>query len=496
MNAQRCSVAPAIVHDVLRAPGQPLDRATRHHFGPRFARDFTRVAPSQVPQKLAIGQAGDAHEREADAFADNPGAPASADLSSIRVHTGTQAAQSARAVGARAYTVGNHIVFGAGEYAPQTSAGRRLLAHELAHAGQQNEGRVARTLQRSLTVVDPATAAPNQPAAAAGTAALTNAQLVQQWVTQLCGSGGWTVDPASGVLSSASRAAFCDASAGAQPGYTTSGTPTGCKCLCDATAPAAASNIQLHTGDIMVAPGATAGATDRTDVRTQGQGATLFASGARTGIHVGITGRQGTGVVGAAATSPRSGSGRSQVLQDPPWLILGHELCGHALGSAATFGNSHTQSPSGTASAVDIENGIRREHSTASSSLGIRTGDSDIESPTPTDPTRMVNARGAHYTVVAGDTLASVAARFGIATARITTTIFMGEGGRFSSATAPITDTALFIVGLGYHDVIAGETAATIATAWRIPEASLRRANPSLGTAQPTAGTRLFIPIS
>jgi len=59
------------------------------------------------------------------------------DLSGVRVHTGRQAAESAAAVNALAYTAGRHIVFGAGQYSPDTSQGRSLIAHELAHAVQQ-----------------------------------------------------------------------------------------------------------------------------------------------------------------------------------------------------------------------------------------------------------------------------------------------------------------------------------------------------------------------
>lgn len=55
----------------------------------------------------------------------------------VRVHTGTHAASSARAVNAQAYTVGNAIVFGPGQYEPDTPTGRRLLAHELTHVLQQ-----------------------------------------------------------------------------------------------------------------------------------------------------------------------------------------------------------------------------------------------------------------------------------------------------------------------------------------------------------------------
>jgi hypothetical protein len=91
------AVAPPIVHDVLRSPGQPLDEDTQSHFTAKFRQDFSRV----------------------------------------RVHTDEQAAESARAVGALAYTVGNNVVFGAGRYSPANSSGRRLLAHELTHVVQQ-----------------------------------------------------------------------------------------------------------------------------------------------------------------------------------------------------------------------------------------------------------------------------------------------------------------------------------------------------------------------
>jgi len=59
------------------------------------------------------------------------------DFSGVRIHSDPRASRSARALDARAYTVGNHIVFGAGEYQPATAEGRRLLTHELAHVVQQ-----------------------------------------------------------------------------------------------------------------------------------------------------------------------------------------------------------------------------------------------------------------------------------------------------------------------------------------------------------------------
>jgi hypothetical protein len=88
---------PRIVHEVLRSPGSPLDRGTREFMGPRFGHDFSQV----------------------------------------RVHTDAKAAESARAVNALAYTVGRDIVFGHGQYAPDTAGGRQLMAHELTHTIQQ-----------------------------------------------------------------------------------------------------------------------------------------------------------------------------------------------------------------------------------------------------------------------------------------------------------------------------------------------------------------------
>lgn len=142
---------PPVVHEVLRSSGQALDPAARAFMEPRFAHDFGRVrvhALQTAPTAdHASGLSGTSDEREADRVAErvmrmpSPGPPGPApsryDFGRVRVHTDAKAAESARAMNARAYTFGREIVFGAGEYAPQTSAGRRLLAHELAHVTQQ-----------------------------------------------------------------------------------------------------------------------------------------------------------------------------------------------------------------------------------------------------------------------------------------------------------------------------------------------------------------------
>jgi hypothetical protein len=60
-----------------------------------------------------------------------------ANFSQVRVHTDGRAAESANSIGAKAFTYGRDVVFGAGEYAPESGEGKKLLAHELTHVVQQ-----------------------------------------------------------------------------------------------------------------------------------------------------------------------------------------------------------------------------------------------------------------------------------------------------------------------------------------------------------------------
>jgi len=88
--------------------GQPLNAETRAFFEPRFGADFSRV----------------------------------------RVHAGAGANESAQALNALAYTTGHDVVFGRGQYQPETAAGRRLLAHELTHVLQQRRTSDGSLVQR------------------------------------------------------------------------------------------------------------------------------------------------------------------------------------------------------------------------------------------------------------------------------------------------------------------------------------------------------------
>ncbi len=87
-----------------RGAATPLPRSVRDYFEPRFGRDF----------------------------------------SSVRIHTDTSAAESAETINARAYTLGQDVVFGAGQYNPHTETGKQLLAHELTHVVQQNPNQTSK----------------------------------------------------------------------------------------------------------------------------------------------------------------------------------------------------------------------------------------------------------------------------------------------------------------------------------------------------------------
>jgi len=77
------------------------------------------------------------------------------DFSQVRVHMDAQAAESARAVNALAYTVGRDMVFGDRQYSPGTSIGYKLLAHELTHVVQQATGSTSSGLQEKLAIGQP-----------------------------------------------------------------------------------------------------------------------------------------------------------------------------------------------------------------------------------------------------------------------------------------------------------------------------------------------------
>lgn len=115
MNVQRKSAdeggqmtVPPVVGQVLAQPGRLMDGPTRHFMASRFGHDFNDV----------------------------------------RIHTGPEAGKAADSIKALAFTAGNDIVFGQNQYAPQQTAGRALLAHELVHVLQNGGTMVPQTVSR------------------------------------------------------------------------------------------------------------------------------------------------------------------------------------------------------------------------------------------------------------------------------------------------------------------------------------------------------------
>ncbi|MEK6300591.1 MAG: DUF4157 domain-containing protein [Acidobacteriota bacterium] len=163
--------APPIVHDVLNSPGQPLDAATRIFMERRFSHDFSAIRsigkPEGIPRSgITVRPHNDRFEHQAETAAEKianqnntpleyqQAERTGPDFSQVRIHAGPKAAESARAIGARAYTVSNSIVFGEGAYSPNSSTGRRLVAHELTHVIQQQTLPASGQIQRAC---DPAT---------------------------------------------------------------------------------------------------------------------------------------------------------------------------------------------------------------------------------------------------------------------------------------------------------------------------------------------------
>jgi Domain of unknown function (DUF4157) len=330
--------APSIVHDVLASPGLPLEPPTRDEMERSFGHDFGRV----------------------------------------RVHADARADASARAVSAVAYTVGSDVVFAAGQYAPATGPGRRLLAHELTHVVQHSgsseamgpsirlgpadgpleaeadaaggsdlerkhvSGRHAPLLQRRM-VVTPADV-PLPPGVQGPPTPFTFA--VQGLMADTCPEGRLTMDIRTGAVSDPTS--FCEPPApdGGGKRAATSRTPVGCGCLCDVIRSAQTLTIAFSPGGPGTSPGAVAAAG-----RQPGQG--------------------GQAISPTVSADPRF-QGQYQIggrwVDIPFHLIFAHEVCGHALpkmrGTHAARGPTPAGgTPPSERHAVDAERAIAAEHS-------------------------------------------------------------------------------------------------------------------------------------
>jgi hypothetical protein len=278
---------------------------------PQQARGVSRMGggpsgPSPVPG--ALGTRGQALDGSTRAMMEQRFGH---DFSAVRVHTGARAAHSAQSVGARAYTVGQHIVFGSGEFAPGTRAGQHLLAHELTHTIQQ--GRTSGRVQRLLKV---------QPNAAA------TAEVLGIF-NNLCGGGNFAMQGNDVITSNCGQAG------------------PGCDCLCDVTT--SPSTIIVELFNVSNNPAAVTlhdGSTQSIPMPSEGPRTTSVTSNpvvhipfrASTAIVFGVFGDDGSPFM---ADSER---------------LLAHELCGHA-----RFGMSYSGSTGkrpGHDPTIEIENTI------------------------------------------------------------------------------------------------------------------------------------------
>ena len=139
------AAAPPIVDEVLSLPGYPLDASIRDFMEPRFGVDFSRV----------------------------------------QLHTDSLAAKSAKAVNARAFTVGNDIIFGAAQYVPNSKATLSLLAHELTHVVQQSQ--LGSTSYGKRLSIQRQSDGSDETGTQRGGAGAQGAQLRRQYIEVACG---------------------------------------------------------------------------------------------------------------------------------------------------------------------------------------------------------------------------------------------------------------------------------------------------------------------
>ena len=146
--------ADGIADAVMAGEGGPLVRRRVTPARPlAVARSASRPGPGQAQLAAAAPvTAGDSVGRTGrplpNAIRRSVEPVVGRDLSDVQLHTGPEAARSARTIQARAFTIGSHIAFGEGQFQPATGEGLRLIAHELAHVAQQTSGIAAPQIQR------------------------------------------------------------------------------------------------------------------------------------------------------------------------------------------------------------------------------------------------------------------------------------------------------------------------------------------------------------
>lgn len=363
-------VAPPVVHDVLRSPGSSLDPAARATLEPRFGRDF----------------------------------------SGVRVHADARAAGSATAVGALAYTVGRHVVFGPGQYRPHSPSGLSLLAHELSHVAQQDgrsadrelrigepdspeekeadriaalvggpvrSGSTPLRLRRALRVARPADPVPT-PSPSGRTP--TNGEAIEKYLRTMAPQSSIAVDRSNGRVSM--KEEFCRTRGQRFLHQFGRGAVKGAKIGAYALGIGALPGVIIGglVGAIMGIVDAARGPDSQASGSSTPTGSTCLCDF--------VTGKNVWTIEVNDSQHPRTGSAAQRIVQVPspnspkiwgaatvsgklqnmePWLVLAHELCGHAWLIENQKGQDDEE---GTVEgedarhhrSVERENLIRREH--------------------------------------------------------------------------------------------------------------------------------------
>jgi hypothetical protein len=293
---------PAIVDEVLQSSGEPLDRATRALMYERFGYDFGNV----------------------------------------RIHRDARAAESARAVNACAYTVGSNVVFAVGQFSPRTTAGQRLLAHELTHVVQQRAAATAPRAERSI--------GKRWNAAAISATGISLQRMIfvnpPAAVSDILGQVNTLCKGFFGSAGSQITAA-CSAAARTKN--------KSCECLCDAA------HDLKRTYTINVKPAAV---STKSETLFDGSTAAVPETSVFPETLVGTnpTISMPTSAGSKAEFGCFDSSGKP--LWAPNWRILAHELCGHGRLRQTHAGEDVGNRPSHD-STIDTENEIAKEHGEA-----------------------------------------------------------------------------------------------------------------------------------
>ncbi len=299
------------------------------------------------------------------------------DFSNVKIHNNSDSVNLNRQLNSQAFTNGNNIYFNQGRYNPETSQGKHLLAHELTHVIQQNSNLPLATIQRTITVRDHTSQPPHlnktketkkeKKAINPLYKGKSNAGIIKLMLNKLCSKGMWDVDSNGKVYSTANN--FCmDANIKA------SGTPSSCECLCelekksnqDVTIIITDKSIdyagRLQSNSISEGQG-----VSRTDKSVTLKNRKFF---------VAISGLDYMEAKGTGDTKPVNSIPYPQIIRDPAWIILAHEMCGHVRLdlSKKDYDYLHEHTEDYDKSAIDVENKIRREHSTSKDNYGIRLG--------------------------------------------------------------------------------------------------------------------------